>query len=811
VRAARRWTIACVIALGALGAAARAQAQGAPATQLTKPPKLLRFVPARPPPGFAERGRVDVILAIDVDATGKVQHVAVVRSGGPELDAAAVAAARQFVFAPGEAGGRPVPVRITYRTRFRTAPASRPASRPASQPASAPASTSQPASASAPASQPRGRTGPPSYETVVRGQRAVPEVAQQTLSVEEMRHIPGTQGDTLKAVQNLAGVARAPFGTGLIVVWGSAPMDTRTYVDGVYLPVLYHFGGLRSTVGSDFVQSLSFTPGGYRVDHGRGLGGLIEVETRPPRTDGLHGYAQIDLLDGAIGLEGPLTPTLSFAAGVRRSWIDAFLPLFTSSDFQLSPAYYDYQARLRWRAGPRDDVDVFVFGSDDALSLLLKRPDPALAAQFDAHNYFHRAYVAWTRRLAGGGTLTVTPSVGWEVPFQLGGELGNTTLALDVKTLTYGLRARWRQPLGRHVRLEAGLDFEGTRNTLALTAPAAGVPREGEDPATRGGSLSGAFASDAFTLHVLGTAPFVEVPVTLARNRLVIVPQLRYETFGFLGDRGTPAQFAHGYGFLEPRLAVRYQALPWLAPKASVGLYHQAPDDFAFSRTFGDPRIRPARAIHWVAGADLQPTRTLTVEAVGFYKDLGGLIVHGENPGDPVLVNAGEGRVYGLDLLVRQQLHRNFFGWIAYTVSRAERRVHPDQPWQLFQYDQPHILTLLGSYRLPRGYQVGLRFRVVSGNPYTPVVGAYFSANDGRYRPLYGEAYSRRLAAFHQLDLRCDKSWTFARWKLSVYLDVQNLYYAQPPEGLTHNFNYTKEAPITGLPLLPVFGVRGEF
>ena len=94
------------------------------------------------------------------------------------------------------------------------------------------------------------------YRSTVRGQRPVVEAVETTLSGDELRHIPGTQGDTLKAVQNLPGVARSPFGGGLLVVWGSAPQDTRTYVDGVYIPTLYHFGGLRSTVNSEMVSSL---------------------------------------------------------------------------------------------------------------------------------------------------------------------------------------------------------------------------------------------------------------------------------------------------------------------------------------------------------------------------------------------------------------------------------------------------------------------------------------------------------------------------------------------------------------------------
>ena len=43
------------------------------------------------------------------------------------------------------------------------------------------------------------------YASIVRGRRAVVEAVEHTLSVEEIKKAPGTQGDTLKAVANLPG------------------------------------------------------------------------------------------------------------------------------------------------------------------------------------------------------------------------------------------------------------------------------------------------------------------------------------------------------------------------------------------------------------------------------------------------------------------------------------------------------------------------------------------------------------------------------------------------------------------------------
>ncbi len=257
--------------------------------------------------------------------------------------------------------------------------------------------------------------------------------------------IPGTQGDTLKAVQNLPGVARAPFGIGLLPVWGSAPADTRVYVDGVNIPVLYHFGGLRSTVQQrDDRRAHLRARRRIRPTTGSAWAASSTSRRRRPRTDGLHGYAQMDLARRLAHARGAASrKTLSFAVAGRRSWIDATLPLFTTSTFQLSPVYYDYQARLSWRpTSGRDVVDLFLFGSDDQLSLLARVKNDALDATVDSHTFFHRAVLSWAHRLRSrGGTLTVTSSVGYDAPFGLGVAFGQTPTSLDERTFAYATRA----------------------------------------------------------------------------------------------------------------------------------------------------------------------------------------------------------------------------------------------------------------------------------------------------------------------------------------------------------------------------------
>src|SRR5690606_31626805 len=128
-----------------------------------------------------------------------------------------------------------------------------------------------------------------------------PKLTKQTVSTSveasDAKRVAGTQGDVLKIVENLPGVARATAGSGRVVVWGAAPEDTRVYVDGVRVPLLYHFGGFRSVVHSDLVRSVELIPGAYGAAYGRGLGGIVRVEGRDPAADRLRGTVTLDVLD----------------------------------------------------------------------------------------------------------------------------------------------------------------------------------------------------------------------------------------------------------------------------------------------------------------------------------------------------------------------------------------------------------------------------------------------------------------------------------------------------------------------------------
>ena len=71
----------------------------------------------------------------------------------------------------------------------------------------------------------RPRGGNP-YETVLEGEKESFEVTKRTLTREQLTSVPGTFGDPIRVIQTLPGVARAPFGLGLLLIRGSNPNDS---------------------------------------------------------------------------------------------------------------------------------------------------------------------------------------------------------------------------------------------------------------------------------------------------------------------------------------------------------------------------------------------------------------------------------------------------------------------------------------------------------------------------------------------------------------------------------------------------------
>ncbi len=290
-------------------------------------------------------------------------------------------------------------------------------------------------------------------------------------------------------------------------------------------------------------------------------------------------------------------------------------------------------------------------------------------------------------------------------------------------------------------------------------------------------------------------------------EKLQIIPGLRLDYGSLVGKWSADARIAVRYHISDP---------VWL--KAAVGTYHRPPSPYQLVDDLGNPELSYEQATQYRVGAEWQLTDALNLNVEAFYKDLhdlvspsSRLIKRDDNIIPEVYNNEGKGRVYGAEFFLRHKMANHFFGWLTYTISRSERKDFGSDKWRPFTQDQTHILSLILSYDLPKNWSVGGRYRLISGNLYTPVLGATYNLNTGTYVQAAGDTNSERLPLFHQLDIRVDKRWVLQGWTLNVYLDIQNTYNRGNPEGITYSYDFRESAYITGLPFIPSFGIRGEF
>ena len=308
------------------------------------------------------------------------------------------------------------------------------------------------------------------------------------------------------------------------------------------------------------------------------------------------------------------------------------------------------------------------------------------------------------------------------------------------------------------------------------------------------------------------------------RGGLVVRAARRVRGDGHAPERSHPGDHRHPPRLRRLDRALRRFAAHHGAPgdraglskttlKGGSGLFQQGPDLFDILLADDETKLRSARSFQNSLGAEQELSRNVTASLEGFFNLLDDLV--SRSPDENGIVrynNYGTGRIFGVEAMLRYENDERFFGWLSYTLSRSERTWAPGEPSELFYLDQTHILTVLGSYDLGRGWEFGARFRYVTGNLYTPCLGSLFSSASTSYLCVPGPTTSERLPPFHQLDIRVDKRWKFSGFTLGAYLDLINAYNRVNPDFIAYNFDYSSSRPETAsLPIVPSLGVRGEF
>ena len=695
------------------------------------------------------------------------------------------------------------------------------------------------------------------FETVVIGKGATKEITRVTVSRDEVNRVAGTFGDPLRAIENLPSMAQGALAGGQLLVRGTPPRSTAVYLDGVQIPQLYHFGLLRSVIHPEFLHAIEVYPGGFGPQYGRATAGVVDVKSRHMVLERCRAQADLSFLESGFFFgcpirvgsgpvtDGPDPRRLTVAFAGRRSYFDAFVPLVLDvvapgqgAYVGFAPIYSDYQFKAEYRPVTAHTFSLMAFGSDDLISFNLNVPLQASArARFQLQ--FHRAVAHWQWRIGARMTNDFQAYVGLNSAF-LGVTLDRLqppeTNTLNVAGLNntgpaFGFRNELRYQMFEMVSLLAGVDY-AVETPEMVAHVYERTPHETEG----GGGPVLTITRNVLTEKRvnLNLAPYFQAIIRPLPN-ITFIPGLRLDYMRYSANTRVLAP--------SPRLAFTAEPLPGTVLKATAGLYFQAPKIYETSPTLGNPRLRPERSVQTTVGIEQRLTPFLSVAINGFLNFRRDLVQGFALPvnvdvdlGIPLFQtsfdNASVGRVYGVDVLLRHDITKHFYGFVAYTLSKSELQKPPDNRWRPFNFDQTHILTAVGQYRvpwrlpfrhwsragrLPRGLlwnaawavlcgdvSLGARFRYFTGNPQDYITAAVDLPQPDPENPdapvQRKPAFVKRFSPYHQLDLRVDYKMPFDMLLVTLSLDILNAY------------NSTADPnDIPRIPFLPVFSMQFEF
>ena len=633
---------------------------------------------------------------------------------------------------------------------------------------------------------------------VVEAERETSEVSVKTLSADQIQFLPGSNGDVVKAIQNLPGIARAPSGIGQLIIRGTAPEDSAFYVDGSPAPEVFHFGGLTTVLSTSNIESVQFLPGNYSVRYGRQLGGLVDIQTPSVFPERAESFTSVDLYQSAFFVEQIVDEKYAISVSGRRSYADILAaPILNSlgATFRL-PRYYDFQTQLTMKMPFGGVMQTIFFLSDDRFTFTQpgeeEDDEDTVNAAFGVN--FKQFQLKYTQPIYTGWKSVFTFGAGpqrRDFIFDASGEAFEENTQLNIrqefsKDLNGEIGNAWK----------VGLDLRSGVFGFNYDLPS--FPYEPE-------SAEITYIDPAGYLEYRRRGQYADLITGLR------VDQYRLE------DANTQT-------VVDPRIQSRFFLTDNLKFIASTGLTSQAPLPRERSdKNDGDPDLRPERS--WQNSFGLQQELlggALRWQVLGYYNELFDLVVGREDrfqffTGPPPVgpfdtedyANDGTGLICGSEVEVRYTDPLRI-GLLAMSFSHSER-TDRNGDTRLFLYDQPVVINALYTQILPKNWRLGGRVRFGSGNPYTPVSNRVYDMSSREFIPVYGERDSGRLDPFFSLDVRVDKEYTFRNWKLGTYLDIQNATNYKNVEIQSWSYDYSEETPIQGQPTFPIFGFKGEW
>jgi hypothetical protein len=249
----------------------------------------------------------------------------------------------------------------------------------------------------------------------------------------------------------------------------------------------------------------------------------------------------------------------------------------------------------------------------------------------------------------------------------------------------------------------------------------------------------------------------------------------------------------------SPRISLSYSLNDKLSINSSVGRYYQLPSYTVLgfknnANEFVNKKgLKYIQSDHFVSGLSYRPNTSSKITFEGFYKSYSNYPFSVRNQislanlgagfgvvGNEEVVSNNKGRAYGFEMLAQKKSYNGLYGIASYTFVRSEFK-NAIGNYIPSTWDNKHLVTITAGKKLKKNWEVGAKFRLVGGRPYTPynenassLKSNYDVVNGGvlDYSKLNGE----RFNTYTQLDVRVDKTWYLKKAAINLYVDVQNIY-----------------------------------
>lgn len=619
-------------------------------------------------------------------------------------------------------------------------------------------------------------------------------VSLRTIGLAEIERNPGGNRDISNVLRSFPGVGSTPSFRNDIIIRGGAPSENRFFLDGVEVPLINHFqtqgasGGPVGIINVNLIREVDFLSGAFPANRGNALSSVLEFKQIDGNKEKWKFRGTIGSSDAAVAADGPIGKKATLIVSARTSYLQF---LFSALKLPFLPTYYDMQFKFKYAIDDRRELTILGLGAIDLFRLNLQANETVeqryqlrILPKNQQWNYtLGGVYREFTKK-GGRHTLVLSRSMlnNTATKHQDNQEDNPQKLILDYASqeaennLRYEFDFRvksWKFNVG------AGLLYARFTNRTY----------------NRINTLAGIDTIDfSSRLNLASGRIFGQVSKTFAQDKINLSFGLSLENNDF------NSQMANPLNQFSPRLSLSYSFIENWALNASLGRFVQRPQYTVLGYGLPDGSLgnlnnglEYIQADHLVAGIEYAPTENTRITLEGFYKmynrypfslrdsiALANLGADFGVVGNVPVNSSAQGRAFGLEFLAQQKLFKGLYGILAYTLVRSE---FSDKNGNLIpsSWDARHILSLTAGYKFKRNWELGVRFRFVDGQPFTPydtLTSSIKSVWDITQMGIsdVNKLNSERIPAYHQLDLRVDKVWYFNKWSLNLYLDIQNIY-----------------------------------